>query len=186
MLNGVAALVAAMSPMLSKHRPLVPLSVALPMSVVLAIVTAGVGAPLAARAVFANFTRENVPPELLDQRLPEESKASSQGPWIELFPSSVRVMFGVRSGVSIPLPTTGRFAAANSTIDVPTALMAPVVLPATGTPPLLATQRLPALSKATPNGPLKAAELMTTAGTVAFVPVALNWEAVNTSTVLLL
>ena len=127
-----------------------------------------------------------MPPELLDQRFPEESKASSQGPWIELFPSSVSVIFGVRSGVTMPLPGTGRFAAVNSTIDVPVALMAPVVLPATGTPPLLATQRLPELSKTIPNGPLKAAELMTTAGTVAFVPVAPNWEAVNTRTVLLL
>src|SRR5580704_3691366 len=186
MLNGIAALVAAMSPRLSKHRPLVPLSVALPMSVMLAIVTAGVGVPVAARDAFANSTRENVPPELLDQRLPEASKASSQGPWIELFPSSLRVISGVRSGVSMPLPGTGTCAAANSTIEVPVALMAPVVLPATGTPPLLATQRLPEPSKTIPNGPLKAAELRTTAGTVAFVPVALNWEAVNTSTVLLL
>src|SRR3984957_6796374 len=186
MLKGVAALVAAMPPRLSKHRPFVPLRVALPISVVLAIVTAGVGEPAAARDAFANSTRENVPPELLDQRSPLASKASSQGPWIELFPSSLRVMSGVRSGVSMPLPGTGRCAAANSTIDVPVALMAPVVLPATGTPPLLATQRLPELSKAIPNGPLKAAELMTTAGTVAFVPVAINCAAVNTSTVLLL
>src|ERR1700741_740179 len=66
---------------------------------------------------------------------------------------------------------------------VPESLMAPL---APGTPPLLATQRLPALSKTIPRGPLKAAELMTTVGISGLVPVMASWAAVYTWMVLLL
>src|ERR1700736_4769218 len=108
MLNGVSALVAAMSPALSKHRPFVAISVGLPMSMVVLMVTAGVGVPVAIRLALANSTSENVPPELLDQRFPLESKASSQGAWIEFCPLSVNVRSGVKFGVSMPLPGVGR------------------------------------------------------------------------------
>src|SRR6185312_11045327 len=92
-------------------------------------------------------------------------------------------MVGVRSGVTMPLPGVGRFALANSTMVVPSGL---VVLFAPGTPPLLATQRFPMESNTMPSGPLKAAEVITTAGTVALIPVPIICAAVNTITVLLL
>src|SRR5580704_9232832 len=95
--SGVVALVAAMSPALSKHRPLVSFSVELPLSVVGLIVMVGVGVPVIARFALANSTRVNGVLELLDQRLPEESNANSQGPCTEPLPSSLRTRVGVRS-----------------------------------------------------------------------------------------
>src|SRR5581483_1618194 len=167
-----------MSPRLSKHRPFVMFSVGLPCTVVGLIVIIGVGVPLAIRLALANSTNVNGGFALLDQRLPAASNASSQGPWIEPWPLSVSVRSGVSMGVSMPVvETIGRCAAANSTMVVPTGLLVVALI---GTSPLLATHRLPALSKTIPSGPLNAADEITTAGISALVPVMLSCAAVNT------
>src|ERR1700758_1527195 len=110
------------SPTLSKHRPFGASRDGVPLTETGLMVIAGVGAAVVARLALENSTNVFGAAELLDHRFPFASKASAQGDCMEPLPSSLRITFGVRSGVTMPVAgTIGSCAAVNSTIVVPAA-----------------------------------------------------------------
>src|SRR5580692_3036810 len=136
--NGVAELTAERSPRLSKARPFGAFKVVLPPTLVGEIVIFGTGfAPAPPPScVDRNSTIVNGVFALLDHRLPNESKTSAHGAWIEPAPSSFKTSWGAI--VCVPVSPTSE-AAAKPSIEVPA---------------LFATHRLPVSGEnAIPSGP---------------------------------